>query len=560
MRELSKAEIKLAFNYIQSIIDVFSPCMDDYLYIYDITNDSYYISKSALERFAIPESPFQNFNLVHKQFIHPDDQEKLIADIQKVVSGSVNEHCMTYRWIGKDGEAIWINCRGKVVYDTDGDPVFMMGCINEVGQKQIADNVSGLLEMSEAMSQIEKMIFDFEDGFIMRVGIDDFKSINDKFGANYGDLILKNVAECINEELSPNQSVYKAVSDEFIIIDVLSKDEGEAKRLYKKIRMQIDKSIEKNDYKTIYTISAGVVFGKGIKEYSLDEVKKISTFALSEAKNRGRNQLYAFEANDYEAFLKKREILVKMRKAVSTEFEGFDLFFQPIVQTKNEQIFGAESLLRFWTSDKRLISPAEFIPVLEESGLIIPVGKWVIDRALYMCKEVQKTVPDFKISVNISYVQILKSSVFKEIKEALIKYDLKPSSLIVELTESGYLENSPAVRNVWKELKNLGVMIAIDDFGTGYSNLSSIGNMLPDIIKLDRGFTVKALQDNYEYRVMSHVVELVHSIDLKICVEGIETADELKKFEGLNADCIQGYYYGKPCCSQEFMSKFIETR
>lgn len=319
-------------------------------------------------------------------------------------------------------------------------------------------------------------------------------------------------------------------------------------------------SIEKNDYKTIYTISAGVVFGKGIKEYSLDEVKKISTFALSEAKNRGRNQLYAFEANDYEAFLKKREILVKMRKAVSTEFEGFDLFFQPIVQTKNEQIFGAESLLRFWTSDKRLISPAEFIPVLEESGLIIPVGKWVIDRALYMCKEVQKTVPDFKISVNISYVQILKSSVFKEIKEALIKYDLKPSSLIVELTESGYLENSPAVRNVWKELKNLGVMIAIDDFGTGYSNLSSIGNMLPDIIKLDRGFTVKALQDNYEYRVMSHVVELVHSIDLKICVEGIETADELKKFEGLNADCIQGYYYGKPCCSQEFMSKFIETR
>ena len=120
------------------------------------------------------------------------------------------------------------------------------------------------------------------------------------------------------------------------------------------------------------------------------------------------------------------------------------------------------------------------------------------------------------------------------------------------------MENTPAVLKVWERLRNYGVWIAIDDFGTGYSNLTSISSMMPNIVKLDRGFTVKALQNYYEHQLMTHIIQLVHSIDLKICVEGVETNDELVEVEKLSADCIQGYYYGKPCNRTEFFNTFME--
>jgi EAL domain-containing protein (putative c-di-GMP-specific phosphodiesterase class I) len=136
---------------------------------------------------------------------------------------------------------------------------------------------------------------------------------------------------------------------------------------------------------------------------------------------------------------------------------------------------------------------------------------------------------------------------------------MSPESMIMELTESGYLEDSPAVKRVWSHLKNYGVSIALDDFGTGYSNLQSIGNLTPNVVKLDRGFTLKALKNDYENQVMRYVIEMVHSLDLKICVEGIETQEELDRIRLLSPDYIQGYYYGKPCSMEEFLRNFVHA-
>ena len=207
-----------------------------------------------------------------------------------------------------------------------------------------------------------------------------------------------------------------------------------------------------------------------------------------------------------------------------------------------------------------MISPMEFIPILEESGLIIPVGKWILDKAASMCKECQEVYPDFKITVNLSYVQILKSAILNEVFNVIAKHSLKPESLVMEMTESGYLEDTPTVRRVWNSLKKFGVLIAIDDFGTGYSNLTSISKLTPDIVKLDRGFTVKALENVYENQLMEHVIQLVHSIDLKICIEGIETRDDLDRLSPMGANYIQGYYYSKPCSREEFLEKFVYSK
>ena len=546
------------FELFCGMIEAFDPCMDDYLYVFDVQNDQYYISKKSMKRFALPSFQFTHVLDTHRKFVYEEDIEMLEADLEKVMSGEKLEHNLTYRWMSVDGEPIWINCRGRIIIGADGKPQFLVGCINEVGTKPIADNVSGLLEsfaIKDAWNQQDNTM---TNGFVLRIGIDNFKTINEKLGVEYGDFIIHEVANCILDCIHEGQMVFRVVADEFMIIDTAGGTAKDAKALYRKVRSVVDHLIRRDNYKAFFTISGGVISGEALEQLDYNELLKYTQFALSEAKARGKNQVYYFQVEDYEKFLRRRKILVELRKAVSNDFEGFDVFFQPIITRGGKDLYAAESLLRFWTSEKETVSPAEFIPILEESGLIIPVGKWVLHRALEMCVKCREKRPDFKVSVNLSYIQILKSNFFKDVTGALEQYKLRPDSLIIELTESGYVDNSPVVRKLWEQLKDRGVLIAIDDFGTGYSNLQSIGNMMPDIIKLDRGFTVKALNNNYEHQLMDQIIQLIHSVDLKVCVEGVETMEELTEIERLSADCIQGYYYGKPCEKQAFYKDFVE--
>lgn len=546
------------FELFCGMIEAFNPCMDDYLYVFDVQNDQYYISKKAMKRFALPSFQFTHVLDTHRKFVYEEDIEMLEADLEKVMSGEKLEHNLTYRWMSVDGEPIWINCRGRIIIGADGKPQFLVGCINEVGTKPIADNVSGLLESFAIKDAWNQQHNTMTNGFVLRIGIDNFKTINEKLGVEYGDFIIHEVANCILDCIHEGQMVFRVVADEFLIIDTAGGTAKDAKVLYRKVRSGVDHLIRRDNYKAFFTISGGVISGETLGQVDYNELLKYTQFALSEAKARGKNQVYYFQVEDYEKFLRRRKILVELRKAVSNDFEGFDVFFQPIITRGGKDLYAAESLLRFWTSEKETVSPAEFIPILEESGLIIPVGKWVLHRALEMCVKCREKRPDFKVSVNLSYIQILKSNFFKDVTEALEQYKLRPDSLIIELTESGYVENSPVVRKLWEQLKDRGVLIAIDDFGTGYSNLQSIGNMMPDIIKLDRGFTVKALNNNYEHQLMNQIIRLIHSVDLKVCVEGVETMEELTEIERLSADCIQGYYYGKPCEKQAFYKDFVE--
>ena len=546
------------FELFCGMIEAFDPCMDDYLYVFDVQNDQYYISKKSMKRFALPSFQFTHVLDTHRKFVYEEDIEMLEADLEKVMSGEKLEHNLTYRWMSVDGEPIWINCRGRIIIGADGKPQFLVGCINEVGTKPIADNVSGLLESFAIKDAWNQQHNTMTNGFVLRIGIDNFKTINEKLGVEYGDFIIHEVANCILDCIHEGQMVFRVVADEFMIIDTAGGTAKDAKALYRKVRSVVDHLIRRDNYKAFFTISGGVISGEALEQLDYNELLKYTQFALSEAKARGKNQVYYFQVEDYEKFLRRRKILVELRKAVSNDFEGFDVFFQPIITRGGKDLYAAESLLRFWTSEKETVSPAEFIPILEESGLIIPVGKWVLHRALEMCVKCREKRPDFKVSVNLSYIQILKSNFFKDVTGALEQYKLRPDSLIIELTESGYVENSPVVRKLWEQLKDRGVLIAIDDFGTGYSNLQSIGNMMPDIIKLDRGFTVKALNNNYEHQLMDQIIQLIHSVDLKVCVEGVETMEELTEIERLSADCIQGYYYGKPCEKQAFYKDFVE--
>ena len=552
MRKLDKSQ---GFDAFCATAEQFATCMDDNLFVYDIMNDAYFITDSATRRFSLPGSLFHDVTDNLRDVVHPDDYAMLQADLQQLLNGEKSEHELRYRWMGKDGTPIWIVCKGRVLQNEEGKPWLMLGCINEIGQKQEADNVSGLLGASSLQERFEQMQV-LPDGYVMRVGIDDFRIINERLGVDYGDAVLRQVAQCIERRMQPGQSVYRVISDEFLILDLMGGDSREIRELYENLRQEVERDIARRNYEAVYTISGGVVNMQDMGQADYEEIMRLSEFALGQAKRMGKNQVYLFAQEDYEAFLRSRAISRSLRKAVSNDFEGMDLHFQPLVYTHSEELYGAEALLRYRMPDGEQISPAEFIPILEESGLILPVGKWIIRKAADMCRACREKYPEFRVSINLSYIQLTKGPVFAEVMEALKETGLPPDALIMELTESGYLENSVNVQKVWHKFKEAGIQIALDDFGTGYSNLQNIGLFNPDIVKIDRSFTLRALQHSYERQLLSHIINMVHSINLRIVIEGVEEKEEQQQVMLLGSDFIQGYYYSRPCSREAFLRKY----
>lgn len=552
-----KEEENGIFLFFEHVAELFSSCMNDYLYVWDLTHDVYYITERAVERFDLSSNIFQNVAEAHRQVVHPDDYDLLMTDMGEMISGRKSWHNLRYRWMSKNREPVWINCQGRSIRSKDGKVFLMIGCINEIGEKNKADNVSGLLGEVTFQEQL-KQFRELPKCYILRLGIDDFKNINETLGIGYGDHVLFDVATCITDCLQPGQFVYRMTSDEFVIFDLLSRSRRDVKKLYTFIRHQIAEHIKEHGYEAIYTVSCGVVSSEDLEHLDYEQITKLSQFALSRAKEKGKNQLIWFDRTEYDTFVANRQMTRNLRKAISENYKGFELYFQPIMQADTEKIFAAEALLRYRNAKGELIPPYRFIDQLEESGLIVPVGRWIIDTALRTCVECQKTKPDFKVSINFSYVQILKSAVYEDLTSAIEKYHLKPESVIVELTESGYLARNALVTNLWKKLKDYGVQMALDDFGTGYSNLINLSQMQPDILKIDREFTFKALTSDYEHQLLKQIIEMVHSLNIKEVVEGVEEREELDRITAMGPDYIQGYYYSKPCSIEDFMDKFIE--
>lgn len=548
---------QISVGQFKDMIDLLAPCMDDYLYVFDIKNDIYCISPNALERFVIPSGQFSEVTRTLQQFIHPDDFAMVNDDIARIMRKEKAFHNLQYRWLDRSGKAIWINCRGRVLFGEDGEPEILAGCINEIGMKQKADNVSGLLGESSLKSEVKTHYDKDVKGFMLRLGIDDFKEINENMGMKYGDMILHKTAECIASVTAPGQKLYKIVADEFVVVDVSGGDAEDAKTLYKRIRKAIDSFIETNGYEVFFTLSAGILEFDKIENHTYYNMMKWSEFALNAAKNSGKNKCCLYDGEAYDTFLRRRSLVHKMRRAVNNDFEGFTAYYQPIVDIRKGQLASAETLLRFCTEEFGMVSPVEFIPLLEESGLIIPVGRWVLRQAMAACSEIRKTLPDFRISVNLSYIQVLKSNVLAEILAGMEEYRLQAGSIVIELTESGFLEADDNFISFCAGLRENGILLALDDFGTGYSNFHYLYNLSPNTIKIDRSFTLKALNNDYEFNLLQHMVDMTHDIDLKLCIEGIETKQELERINRIGPDYIQGYYFGKPCAFEQFLEAHI---
>ena len=540
-----------AIKTYKEIILILDQCIDDYLFVMDLDKDIYFISPHAMKRFNIPSYEFSNSLPAHKKFVYEDDLEMLLSDMNKLVSGKKNFHNLQYRWIGKDGIPIWINCRSKSIKDHDGNVKYIIGCINEIGKRQVADNDSGLLGEMSFKNFIYPIHEDITQGFILRIDIDDFKNINENFGVKYGDVVLKQVGNCIKKLLTKNQQLYRIVADEFIVMDVVGSKE-DARNLYNAIRRSITCYVESINYDIYLTISAGILDFHDYPNKSYNSIMQWTEFALNQSKTNGKNTYTIFKQEDYQEFLRKNKLTKELHKAVNQQFKGFEVYFQPIIDMKTEKIHSMEALLRFECDEFGKISPLEFIPLLEESDLIIPVGRWVLDQAL----KAVSMFSNIKVQINMSYVQVLKTPALNDILNIIKNYKIENNQLVIELTESGFIESNKNFIDFCNGLKKENILLALDDFGTGYSNFHYLYNLKPDYIKIDRTLMKNALSNEYENMLLKHMVDMAHSVGVKICIEGIEEKEELEHIMLLKPDYIQGFYYGRLVSLSVFMESY----
>lgn len=543
------------------LFEIITESMDDYLYIFDLQDNTLEISQSASDRFMISQCIINNALTAVMKVVYEDDRRMLEKHLADVREGKEKVHNLHYRWLDKNGMPVWINSRGIVIDDNEGHARYLVGSMNETGNKRRADNVTGLLGGPEFIAYLRSQAENLSKGFLIHIGIDDFGSINSTRGAAYGDYILRSLAGCMNDCLSGRQRIYHLVADQYVIVDLEAASKEDTLKLKKRITDKLYEFIVAENYEAVFSISMGVIAAATFYE-GVEECGRKFEFALKQAKSMGKNGFYFFDENDYEAFQRKGRIIAALCNSIVNGCNGFEVYYQPIVDCRSEKIIGAEALMRFsmMAEDEQVsISPVEFIPLLEETGLIIPAGRYVLNEAAEMCSEMQQYIPGFKMNVNVSYVQIIQGKVEHDILTAIQNNSLKPESICIEMTESGFMDMTPSFCRFRKTLDDNNINFVIDDFGTGYSNFHCIRDMNPSYVKMDKDFTAKAMNDARDNELYRNIIPLVHSIDVRICAEGIEERDWYLKMKEMQVDYLQGYYFGRPCRKEQFIQQYAEA-
>ncbi|HEK4787030.1 TPA: GGDEF and EAL domain-containing protein [Clostridioides difficile] len=549
MREESNS---LSLDHIEIFFELLSQSTEDYIFFWDINRNKFKISSAIFDEFNLSKEIESDLVNCWSKIVYPDDVQIWKDDIQELLHGKKGEHNLEYRLINKYEEIVWISCRGKVYVSDDPKTIFLVGRIKNIGEKNKFDSITGTWNREQFEHRMNYLIKEkiYKNGAMFIMDIDNFKNINEKYGHSYGDKVLRAIATEVLEYLPKDVRLYRLDGDEFAFFYPMCTKET-IEKIYEKIQMYTNTQHEIESNKYYCTVTAGVAMYPEDGDNYLDLFKH-ADIALDIAKISGKNRIKFFSQELYENKLKVISMQQKLRECVENNFNDFELFFQPQVNAVTKEVIGAEVLLRWHSSTYGEVSPVEFIPILEQSNLIIPVGKWIIKEAVKQCKEWHKINPDFKISVNVSYIQ-LKEDFFRDfIVECLVEYQLRPEFLILELTENCWIPDINLLNDKFISLKGIGVYIAIDDFGTGYSSLNYLKELSVNIIKIERSFVKNITYNSYEYTFLEYIIKLAHIINLKVCVEGIESYEEYDIVKSLGVDIIQGFLFGRPVSASEF--------
>lgn len=531
---------------------------DDYIYIVDMTRDISLISKNMLHDFDLPGRKVHGLVPLWGELVHEKDRQRYFDSIEKMLNKETDEHNVEYQIRNRKNEYVWVICRGLLKRDQKGNPLFFAGVVTNLGSKGKIDYITGLFAQRECEKLITRLIQnECHPGGILLLGLDDFSRINALNDHIFGNTVLRQFAQTILRFLPPDADLFRFDGDEFAIVYKNASGQ-DLYQLYQKIHAYANRIQIADGISYFCTVSGGIAMIGADGDNYLDLIK-FAASALEVSKQKGKNTCTFFSPDLIKAKLRTLEITNQLQLSIMNHMEHFHMVYQPLISNDTLAVGGAEALLRWSSETYGSVSPIEFIPVLESGGLIVPVGKWVLEQAVKTCKEWISYAPDFVMNINISYLQMLDVSFLSYIRDLLTQYQLEPRHIVLELTESYFVTDMEALKYTFAQLRNEHIKIAMDDFGTGYSSLGMLAQSPADIVKIDRIFISAINREVFNYSFISAVIQLCHSVDIQVCVEGIEYPEELETIRSIHPDSIQGFYFSKPISASDFKKRYWEN-
>lgn len=541
----------------ERLYDALVQSTDDYIYICNMKTNTFRYPKAMIQEFDLPAEVIENAAAVWGAKVHPHDKQAFLESNQEITDGRTDLHQVEYRALNRKGEWVWMRCRGHLERDENGEPTLFAGIITNLEKKNKMDHMTGLFNKFEFEEELKRLISSKATTSlgVMLLNMDDFSHINNLHNREFGDEVIRITAQKIQTMLPKDASIYRMDGDEFGIV-VNNGDQDALLQIFGQIRNIFRHQQEYNGKKYYCTLSAGCAMYPQDAVTYLDLVK-FADYSLEYSKNNGKNRIAFFSQEILTHKTRALDLTELLRESVEHDFAGFTLFYQPQVEAATGKVVGAEALAR-WSCEKYgAVSPMEFIPLLEQSGLIVPAGKWIFQQAVRQCRAWCEKNREFVISVNLSYLQLQDGDFIPFMKKELKSAALAPHNLVVELTESYLVKSSESVKRLFHEIRSLGMRIAMDDFGTGYSSLGILKNSPADIVKIDKTFIRDIKNSSFDATFIRFIVALCHDVNIHVCLEGVETDEEYRIVSSMGLDTIQGYLFGRPVSAKEFERNFL---
>ncbi|QFR48619.1 EAL domain-containing protein [Sulfurimonas lithotrophica] len=558
-QELSKKQQHL--NDAQRIASVGS-------WEYDVTTNKLNLSDEIYRILGIKKKS----NLTFSSFLnltYKDDLNDVLNTINNAIEkGSVFN--IKYRIQLHNNKIAYVRTKGKVRKKSSGD-IKLTAVTVDITKDTHNEQMIERLAYYDSLTNLPNRIL-FKDRVksaisnakrhknkiaIMFLDLDNFKIVNDTLGHSVGDKLLIHVAKLLSSILRENDTISRVGGDEFTILLTDIQSEEDAQKIAKKIFDSLQGEHEIDFHRLLISTSIGIAIYPD-SALDIDKLIRNADTAMYEAKKADKNNYKVFNNKMYAKIKNFVKVEKDLRIALDDE-KAFEIFYQPKIKAQDGFVSGCEALVRWKHPKKGIIYPDEFIDIAEESALIIPIGNKIIEKTIKDLSEFNsKGYGTIKVAINLSAKQFTDNSLIGTIQKAIEKYDVHPSQLEFEITESISMQNISKTLEVLHQLKQTGVSIAIDDFGTGYSSLSYLKQFPINTLKIDKSFVLDMTIDNDDKSIVNTIINMAHTLNFTTVAEGVETLEHADILTDMNCDELQGYYYSKPIAKDEFIN-FLKT-
>jgi diguanylate cyclase (GGDEF)-like protein/PAS domain S-box-containing protein len=558
----------------QAELKALSDNLPGFAFTYEISNEGgerfVYISSGIGKLFGIePNIPIEDLSII-KSLIHPEDFLRFQSKIKRLFTHPEPFHA-EYRICHPKEGTLWFETRATPIHNADGRVQWHGITLDITDRKMVTkqiefmaqhDALTGLPNRIMARSRMYEAIEHAKASntkvALLFIDLDGFKTINDSLGHTIGDAMILAVAQRLGRRLSNSDILSRQGGDEFLIIlpNVISHTDALA--VAKNIIAEFEDSFVIKSQELSTSASVGIALYPDHGE-TFEELLQNADTAMYQAKELGKNDCCMFSKRMHRKMVQQLKIENDLKNALSNR--EFALFYQPKIDLARHAIIGVEALLRWKHPTLGMISPSEFIPIAESSGLIVAIGQWVIEEACAQAAAWRKQGIEFDVAVNISAIQFKRGNLDTIVKNALNSSGIPSHTLELELTESTMMRNIEHTLQSVQALKSLGVQLSIDDFGTGYSSLAYLKRFAVDKLKIDQSFVRDIVLDQEDSVIVQTIIQMAKNLNLRTIAEGVENADVLEKIKVFGCDEVQGFHFAKPMPNDElerFFSEFIK--